>query len=604
MMLRLALKDILHDWLLSTCLVLAIASIVAPLLILFGLQFGTIETLRNRLVQDPKNREIRPLTTRSFSKDWFAQLRTSCPEVAFAVPMTRQISASIMATNPAGDLREPLTLLATASGDPLLLENGVQVPEAGGCVLTEAAARALNVTVGDQLSFATQRIIGGGYEHASFPVQVTGILDERASSLRSAFVRLEVIEAVEDFKDGRAVSAYGWKGEQAQAYPVFAGAVVVVPEPLTQLDEVLLINNTGFSQVEQIEAGQVSARIGAIPAPAGSVYLVRVKQRAANEANIQALVNRLRGKGAVVIPWIEPLAISLTPPGSAVAIPLQLRVHTGAVDPTPPGDGTAVRPENGQGLPTVLVGRQSPLAEGEASLTVRVEDRELTLPVRVSKGEVPDGQVQAAADLAGRLNLLRSRSVRYDAATASLLLSRQGYAGFRLYASSIDAVAQVQQQLEGQGIAVHTEQERIGEVRRLDHYTTLIFWMIAGVGVIGGISALTASLYASVERKKKELNVLRLLGLLKRELVLFPILQGLLLSSAALVLAALLFATVALVINQVFSTHLQAKESLCTLAPSHFLILTTGVWILSVVAATFAALRATRLDPAEALRDE
>jgi len=603
MMLRLAMKDILHDWLLSTCLVLAIASIVAPLLILFGLQFGTIETLRNRLVQDPKNREIRPLTTRSFSKDWFAQLRTSCPEVAFAVPMTRQISSTIMASNPAGDLREPLTLLATASGDPLLLENGVQVPEAGACVLTEAAARALNVAVGDQLSFTTQRIIGGSYEHASFPVQVSGILDERAGSLRSAFVRLEVIEAVEDFKDGRAVSAYGWKGEQAHAYPVFAGAVVVVPEPLTQLDEVLLINNTGFSQVEAIEASQVSDRLGAMPAPAGSVYLVRVKQRAANEANIQALVNRLRGKGAMVIPWIEPLPISLATPGSA-PLSLQLRVNSWADGPTLPGDGTAVRPEHGQGPPTVLVGRQSPLAEGEASLTVRIEDRELTLPVRVSKGEVPEGQVQAAADLAGRLNLLRSRSVRYDAATACLLLSRQGYAGFRLYASSIDAVAQVQQQLEGQGIAVHTEQERIGEVRRLDHYTNLIFWMIATVGMIGGISALTASLYASVERKKKELNVLRLLGLLKSELVLFPIFQGLLLSSGALALAALLFATVALVINQVFSTHLQAKESLCTLEPSHFLILTIGVWALSVVAATFAALRATRLDPAEALRDE
>jgi putative ABC transport system permease protein len=44
MILRLAFKDVVHDRLLSGCLVLAIASIIAPLLILFGLQFGTIET--------------------------------------------------------------------------------------------------------------------------------------------------------------------------------------------------------------------------------------------------------------------------------------------------------------------------------------------------------------------------------------------------------------------------------------------------------------------------------------------------------------------------------------------------------------------------------
>ena len=33
MILRLAFKDIRHDWLLSICLVLAIASIIAPLLV-------------------------------------------------------------------------------------------------------------------------------------------------------------------------------------------------------------------------------------------------------------------------------------------------------------------------------------------------------------------------------------------------------------------------------------------------------------------------------------------------------------------------------------------------------------------------------------------
>jgi putative ABC transport system permease protein len=100
------------------------------------------------------------------------------------------------------------------------------------------------------------------------------------------------------------------------------------------------------------------------------------------------------------------------------------------------------------------------------------------------------------------------------------------------------------------------------------------------------------------------LNVLRLLGLLKRELVLFPIFQGLLLSSGALVLSVTIFAAVSQVINRVFSDHLQATESLCTLSGSHFLLLAAGVLGLSTVSATFAALRATRLDPAEALRDE
>ena len=600
MIFRLAFKDIVHDWLLSLCLVLAISAIIAPLLILFGLKFGAVETMRSRLVQDPKNREIRPLTTRSFSREWFDELRAYRGEVAFVAPMTRQISASVMATNAAGDLREPLSLMVTAPGDPLLLENSGVVPEPGECVLTEAAAKALNVAVGGQLTLGAQRIIQGRYENGTFLVRIAAVLSERASSLRAAYVRLEVVEAVEDYKDGRAVPAYGWQGELPEAYPVFDGAVVLTPEPLSKLDEVLLVNNTGFSRVQPVAGDEARDKLGYAPEPGWSAYWITVRQRAATEDNLQAVVNKLRGRGAIVAPWIEPLEIGLTAAGASGPVTLQLRVRSDAASSSGSVQAAgAPRPQR-----VIVVAPDLPLGEGPAILHLKVADRELQAPVLLQKGDVPGGQAQASAAVAGTFNLLRHRNVRYDSAADALLLSRQGYAGFRLYAATIDAVDAVQQRLEQQGVTVHTERERIAEVRRLDRYATLVFWLIAAVGVIGGVSALTASLYASVERKKKELNVLRLLGLLKRELVLFPIFQGLLLSSGALALAAVLFLLVARVINTLFRAQLHAEESLCALSLGHFLILAVGVWTLSVVAATFAALRATRLDPAEALRDE
>jgi len=600
MIFRLAFKDVVHDWLLSLCLVLAISAIIAPLLILFGLKFGAVETMRSRLVQDPKNREIRPLTTRSFSREWFDELRAHRGEVAFVAPMTRQISASVMATNVAGDLREPLSLMVTAPGDPLLLENSGVVPEPGECVLTEAAAKALNVAAGDQLTLGAQRIIQGRYENGTFPVRIAAVLGERASSLRAAYVRLEVVEAVEDYKDGRAVPAYGWQGELPEAYPVFGGAVVLTPEPLSKLDEVLLVNNTGFSRVQPVAGDEARDKLGYAPEPGWSAYWITVRQRAATEDNLQAVVNKLRGRGAIVAPWVEPLEIGLTAAGASGPVTLQLRVRSDVASSSGAVQSAGVpRPQR-----VIVVAPDLPLSEGPAILHLKVADRELQAPVLLHKGDVPSGQAQAGAAVAGTFNLLRHRNVRYDSAADALLLSRQGYAGFRLYAATIDAVDAVQQRLEQQGVTVHTERERIAEVRRLDRYATLVFWLIAAVGVIGGVSALTASLYASVERKKKELNVLRLLGLVKRELVLFPVFQGLLLSSGALALAAVLFLLVARVINTLFRVQLHAEESLCALSLGHFLILAAGVWTLSVVAATFAALRATRLDPAEALRDE
>ena len=590
---------------LSICLVLAISSIIAPLLILFGLKFGTIQTLRSRLIQDPKNREIRPISTKAFHRSWFEQLVKDNPEVSFIVPMTRQISTTITAEHQSGG-KERLSLMATAAGDPLLLENGVIIPDQGSCVLTEPAAEALSAAVGDELTFTARRIVRGKSESGEFAVRVTGVLDARASGLKTAFVGLDVIEAVEDFKDGRAVPVYGWQGELPVAYPVFEGVAVFTPAPLSKLDEVLLANNTGFTQVANISGEKSKEKLGYMPHPEWSVYLATVQKRAATEESIQAVSNKLRGKGAVVIPWVQPLTVSVAPSPGSQSAQLQLYAISEKVSMVSsmqlPSQMNSVEKGDNRQHP-ILVPEDFPFG-GSATLSLGIEDRNISLPVTALHGPGASSSAYAFALFVGTINLLRYRNVKYDAKTNSLLLSRRGYAGFRMYTATIDEVAGIQQKLERAGITVHTEKERIGEVRRLDQYMSLIFWLIAAVGVIGGISALTASLYASVERKKKELNILRLLGLLKREIILFPVFQGLLLSSGGLILAGLVFLVVSRVINHLFSSHLQATESLCTLSINHFFILVAGVFVLSIFSATFAALQATRLDPAEALRDE
>src|SRR5436309_10788078 len=95
LLIRLATADLWHEWSLSACVVLALAAVIAPLLLIFGLKFGTIETLRQRLVQDPANREVRPLATVSRERNWFEEMSRR-PEVGFIIPTTRQIASSII----------------------------------------------------------------------------------------------------------------------------------------------------------------------------------------------------------------------------------------------------------------------------------------------------------------------------------------------------------------------------------------------------------------------------------------------------------------------------------------------------------------------------
>ncbi len=600
MILRLAIKDLVHDWLLSTCLILAIASIIAPLLILFGLKAGTIRTMRDRLVQDPKNREIRPLSSHSFPRDWFTAIRREHPEIAFVIPMTRQISTTVSGVGPGG-IKDQLSLLATDDRDPLLLDNGSLIPADKECVLTAAAARALQVGRGDTITLTATRIIGGRREKGSFKVRVVGILDARASGLKASFVRLKVLEAVEDFKDGRAVPAYGWKGSLPVAYPVYDGVLVSVPTPLSRLEQIMLINNTGFSSIRDVPEQQAPKLLALPLLPGRKVYLVSVKKHPVDEESVNAVRHRLRGRGAVVLPWIRSLTAELeTDQGKGVG---PIRIH--ALDNEADRITTrALARLFGLGSDLIMAGAGDRAEIRKLTLRVRVGQRSLSMPVRVVGTPRPDSDAWVPAALAGRINLLQLREVTWEPADGRLLISRRGYAGFRMYADSIDQVAALRDSLEQQGITVRTREERIAEVRRLDRYLSLIFWLIATVGVIGGVAALTASLYASVERKKKELNILRLLGFLKRQLVLFPVFQGVILAGGGLGLAGLVFWQVARLINHLFSAHLQARESLCTLEPVHLLYLVIGLFACSVVSATLAALQAVRLDPAEALRDE
>ncbi|HEY5739358.1 MAG TPA: peptide ABC transporter permease, partial [Gammaproteobacteria bacterium] len=53
---RLSFRDYSHEWRMSGCFVLALASVLAPMMILFGLKFGIVSSMVQELVENPDNR--------------------------------------------------------------------------------------------------------------------------------------------------------------------------------------------------------------------------------------------------------------------------------------------------------------------------------------------------------------------------------------------------------------------------------------------------------------------------------------------------------------------------------------------------------------------
>jgi hypothetical protein len=93
-MLRLACKDYWREFLLSACAVLGLAAVLTPLLVLYGVKFGVVQTLTERLRNDPRNLEISPVISGRFTQDYLTRLAQH-PDVAFVLPRTRSIAATM-----------------------------------------------------------------------------------------------------------------------------------------------------------------------------------------------------------------------------------------------------------------------------------------------------------------------------------------------------------------------------------------------------------------------------------------------------------------------------------------------------------------------------
>jgi putative ABC transport system permease protein len=221
---RLSFRDYSHEWRMSGCFILALSSVLAPMMILFGLKFGIVSTMIHQLVENPANREIRPIGSGRYDDAWIDQYR-SRGDVEFIIPKTRALAATIQLKSTSANRIVSTELLATAAGDPLL-SGLISVPkDYSQVVLSQSAAKKLKVSTGDEIDGSLARQFQGRRERVHLPLEVIDIADEVVTSRNVAFVNLDLLIASEQFKDGRAVPKLGWEGNsdklEERVYPSF-----------------------------------------------------------------------------------------------------------------------------------------------------------------------------------------------------------------------------------------------------------------------------------------------------------------------------------------------------------------------------------------------
>ena len=394
---RLSFRDYSHEWRMSGCFILALSSVLAPMMILFGLKFGIVTTMIGELVENPTNREIKPIGSGRYDDAWIEGLRNR-DEVAFIIPRTRALAATIQLKSTTAKRILSTELLATAAGDPLLTGLSRLPQNYFEVILSHSAADKLKASVGDEIDASLARQFQGKRERVHLPLEVIGIAGAGAISRSVAFVNLDLLVASERFKDGRAVPALGWQG---------------------------------------------------------------------------------------------------------------------------------------------------------------------------------DGEI----------------------------LRQRVYPSFRLYADSIYDVAVLVAELESEGNRVKANVAEISTVQSIDQNLSVIFWIIACVGATGFAFSLGASLWANVDRKRKDLSVLRLVGFKSGRIVLFPVLQSCYTALLGWLLAVLVYLTFEYLINFFLAPKLNLDRTLCFLLVEHFLWALGLTVAIAISAAILGGIRAARIEPSDGLRD-
>jgi putative ABC transport system permease protein len=208
----LAGRDFAHDWRIALCQVLGLAAVLAPLLVLFGLRFGLIDTMAQRLIEDPRNREIVPAGSGRYDAAFLADLAVA-PGVGFLVPATRSIAASFTWLRNADGASPPLSgvaLLPTGPGDPMLGQ--AAAPTGDAVVLSDRLATALGVAAGGHVVAEITRQRDGRMESQAIPLTIAAVTSAPTAPAEAVLAPLDLLVATEDWRDGVAVADRGWSG--------------------------------------------------------------------------------------------------------------------------------------------------------------------------------------------------------------------------------------------------------------------------------------------------------------------------------------------------------------------------------------------------------
>jgi putative ABC transport system permease protein len=177
------------------------------------------------------------------------------------------------------------------------------------------------------------------------------------------------------------------------------------------------------------------------------------------------------------------------------------------------------------------------------------------------------------------------------------------YARARVYAHDIDQVAPLERWLNEQHIETSSRLADIDNVKAINHVLGLIFGVIALAALIGCVASMVGAFLANIDRKRKSLAVLRLLGFKRTAVGGFVVLQALLLSLAGYLGGLGFYAVGSHLFDYLLGSSQATGTFVCHITLWHGLAALLLTFLVAALVAVIGAVRAISIQPAESLRE-
>lgn len=181
--------------------------------------------------------------------------------------------------------------------------------------------------------------------------------------------------------------------------------------------------------------------------------------------------------------------------------------------------------------------------------------------------------------------------------------SREHFARARIYADKIENVEFLTKRLTEEGIETSSRLAEIKSVQAIDKVLGIVFGVIAWIAVLGCAASLIGALMANIDRKRKDLALLRLMGYGKLAMQTYVILQSAMLTLSGFIVGCAMYLLGSQLFNQMLGEYMKADHFVCRLEPIHFVFALAGALFLAMTVAGVGGVVVTKIEPAESLRD-